>query len=54
MLCIIYGGFIYGICTTYKMTSHIKRFGEYIIDLDETPDSIHEVDIERIIELAAV
>ena len=35
------------------MTSHIKRFGEYIIDLAETPDPIHEVDIEKIIEPVA-
>lgn len=36
------------------MTAHIKRFGEYIIDLNEIPDPIHEVDIEKIIEEAAV
>jgi TnpA family transposase len=36
------------------MTSHIKRFGEYIIDLDEIPAPIHEVDIEKIIELVTV
>lgn len=34
------------------MTSHIKRFGEYIIDLDEIPQPIHEIDIEKIIEPA--
>ncbi|WP_461613962.1 Tn3 family transposase [Clostridium sp. Marseille-QA1073] len=32
------------------MTAHIKRFGEYIIDLNEIPDSIHEIDINKIIE----
>lgn len=36
------------------MKAHIKRFGEYIIDLADTPDPIHEVDLEKIIELAAV
>ncbi len=36
------------------MTAHIKRFGEYIIDLNEIPDPIHEVDLEQIIEEAAV
>lgn len=35
------------------MTSHIKRFGEYIIDLDEMPDPIHEIDIEKIIDPAS-
>jgi uncharacterized iron-regulated protein len=33
------------------MTSHIKRFGEYIIDLDEVSGPINRVDIEDIIEL---
>lgn len=32
------------------MISHIKRFGEYIIDLDEVPQPIHEIDIEKIVE----
>jgi TnpA family transposase len=34
------------------MTSHIKRFGEYIIDLDDIPQPIHEIDIEKIVEPA--
>ncbi|MBZ9689858.1 transposase [Clostridium estertheticum] len=33
------------------MTSHIKRFGEYVIDLDEVPEPINRFDIEDIIEL---
>ena len=33
------------------MTSHIKRFGEYIIDLDEVPEPINRFNIEDIIEL---
>lgn len=32
------------------MTGHIKRFGEYIIDLESVPDPITEIDIEKIIE----
>lgn len=32
------------------MTSHIKRFGEYVIDLDEIPEPINRIDIEEIIE----
>lgn len=32
------------------MTSHIKRFGEYIIDLNEIPEPISKIDIEEIIE----
>lgn len=32
------------------MISHIKRFGEYIIDLDEVPEPINRFDIEEIIE----
>lgn len=35
------------------MTAHIKRFGEYIIDLNEIPDPIHEIDIDKIIEPVA-
>lgn len=35
------------------MTAHIKRFGEYIIDLNEIPEPIHEIDIEKIIEPVA-
>ena len=31
------------------MTSHIKRFGEYVIDLNEIPEPIIEIDIEEII-----
>jgi len=36
------------------MTSHIKRFGEYIIDLESTPDPIHKIEIEKIIEPATL
>jgi len=32
------------------MTIHIKRFGEYVIDLIEIPEPIIEIDIEEIIE----
>lgn len=32
------------------MTSHIKRFGEYIIDLDVDTEPMNNLDIERIIE----
>lgn len=32
------------------MTSHIKRFGEYVIDLNEIPQPISKIDIEEIIE----
>ena len=32
------------------MTSHIKRFGEYIINLDEVPEPINRIDIEDIID----
>ncbi|MGU8572154.1 Tn3 family transposase [Clostridium perfringens] len=32
------------------MTSHIKRFGEYVIDLNKVPGDIPEIDIEKIIK----
>lgn len=32
------------------MTSHIKRFGEYVIDLNKIPGDIPEIDIEKIIK----
>ena len=32
------------------MTAHIKRFGEYIIDLETVPSPIHEIDIQKLIE----
>ncbi|MGU8559755.1 Tn3 family transposase [Clostridium perfringens] len=32
------------------MTSHIKRFGEYVIDLNKVPGDITEIDIEKIIK----
>ena len=32
------------------MTSNIKIFGEYVIDLNEIPEPIIEIDIEEIIE----
>ena len=32
------------------MTGHIKRFGEYIIDLENIPSPIHEIDIKKLIE----
>ncbi|OPJ59811.1 Tn3 transposase DDE domain protein [Clostridium chromiireducens] len=32
------------------MTSHIKRFSEYVIDLNEIPQPISKIDIEEIIE----
>ena len=32
------------------MTGHIKRFGEYIIDLESVPNPIHEIDIKKLIE----
>ena len=32
------------------MTGHIKRFGEYIIDLESVPSPIHEIDIQKLIE----
>lgn len=32
------------------MTNHIKRFGEYVIYLNEIPQPISKIDIEDIIE----
>lgn len=32
------------------MTKHIKRFGEYIVNLDEIPEPIKQVNIEEIIK----
>lgn len=32
------------------ITGHIKRFGEYIIDLENIPSPIHEIDIKKLIE----
>ena len=32
------------------MTGHIKRFGEYIIDLESVPDPIHTIDIKNLIK----
>jgi hypothetical protein len=32
------------------MTGHIKRFGEYIIDLESIPTPIHEIDIKQLIK----
>lgn len=31
------------------MTSHIKRFGEYIIDMNENPEPMKNIDVERFI-----